>query len=143
MLTEGQIGIRALPYDTLTLALDEVQFDAVFGGGLTNAPTLTMMQNEGGYVYEAGPSSGTGSLWLASGRAVPDANKFYVATSFIDPFGNTYSTTFDNHVLLPVSATDPLSNTVSVQNDYRLLAPWEVTDPNGNRSQVAFDTRGV
>jgi RHS repeat-associated protein len=142
MLTEGQIGVRALPYDTLTRALDEVQFDAVFGT-LTNAPTLTMMQNEGGYVYEAGQTSGTGSLWLTSGRAVLDATKFYVATSFIDPFGNTYSTTLDNHVLLPVSATDPLSNTVSVQNDYRLLTPWEVTDPNGNRSQVAFDTRGV
>ncbi|WP_181234175.1 toxin TcdB middle/C-terminal domain-containing protein [Enhygromyxa salina] len=142
MLSEGQIGVRALPYDTLTRALDEVQFDAVFGS-LTNPPTLTLMQNEGGYVYEAGQSAGTGSLWLTSGRAVLDASKFYVATSFIDPFGNTYASTFDSHVLLPVSATDPLGNAVTVQNDYRLLTAWEVTDPNGNRGQVAFDTRGV
>ena len=142
MLSEGEIGVRALPYNTLTLALDEVQFDNVFGG-LTNPPTLTIMQNEGGYVYEAGESSGTGSLWLISGRAVPDASKFYVATSFIDPFDNTYTTTLDSYVLLPVSASDPLSNTVSVENDYRMLTAWEVTDPNGNRGQVEFDTRGV
>src|SRR5690554_509999 len=31
MLAEGQIGIRALPYESLTRALDELQFDAVFG----------------------------------------------------------------------------------------------------------------
>src|SRR5690606_22630171 len=88
MLPEGQVGIRALPYESLTRALDEVQFDAVFGN-LPHAPTLAMMQSEGGYVYEAGPSPGIGGLWLTSGRAVPDASKFYVATSFIDPFDNT------------------------------------------------------
>ncbi|MCA9697916.1 MAG: toxin, partial [Myxococcales bacterium] len=142
VLPEGQIGVLALPYDSLTRALDEIQFDAVFGG-LAHAPSLNMMQSEYGYLYEAGQVPGTGSLWLRSGRAVFDPSKFYAATSFIDPFGNTYTTSFDAHTLLPTAATDPLGNSVGVQNDYRLLTPWELTDPNGNRGQVAFDTRGV
>jgi len=76
MLPEGQVGVRALPYDTLTLALDEAQFDGVFGGLTTSAPTLAMMQSEGGYVYEAGPGANDGSLWLQSGRAVFEPSKF-------------------------------------------------------------------
>ncbi|EDM76670.1 hypothetical protein PPSIR1_38119 [Plesiocystis pacifica SIR-1] len=137
-LPEGQHGVRALPYDSLTRALDESQFTAVFGA-LDHAPSLALLESEGGYRYEAD----NGGLWLVSGHTIPDPALFYAGTTFVDPFGNQYTTTVDAHALLPVSASSPLGHTVHVQNDYRLLSPWEQTDINGTRSQVAFDTRGV
>ena len=64
-------------------------------------------------------------------------------TSSKDPFGNTYTVTYDTYALLIESTSDPLSNQVSVDNDYRVLAPTEITDPNGNRSAVELDGLGV
>jgi RHS repeat-associated protein len=131
----GTVESRALPYDSDTMAMTDAQRTAAFGS-LTGAPTNTELQDEGKYVLA------DSAWWVRTGHPTYDANKFYAVTSVVDPFSNTYSTTYDSHSLLVVSASNPLTQAVTASNDYRVLGPWQITDPNGNRTQVAFDVLG-
>ncbi|MFV8753052.1 SpvB/TcaC N-terminal domain-containing protein [Nannocystaceae bacterium ST9] len=134
-LTFGTVESKALAYDSESMAMTDDQRDAVFGS-LTGAPTNTELTDEGGYVFA------DAAWWVRSGHPTYDADLFYAVTEATDPFGNVYTTAYDDHTLLTVSSTDPLGNTVSAEHDYRLLTPWQLTDPNGNRTQVAFDILG-
>ncbi|PRQ08098.1 SpvB/TcaC N-terminal domain-containing protein [Enhygromyxa salina] len=134
-LAHGSVQSKALVYDSDTMAMTEAQRQAVYGL-LTGAPTNTELQNEGGYVLD------DSAWWIRTGHPTYDASKFYQVTSADDPFGETYSVTYDSHALLITATSDPLSQTSSAAFDYRVLAPWELTDPNGNRTQVEFDVLG-
>jgi YD repeat-containing protein len=133
-LAQGSVESKALGYDSESMAMTDDQRDAVFG--LTGAPTNSELTNEGGYILEGD------AWWVHTGHPTYDAAKFYAITAVTDPFGNVYTTTYDDHTLLTVSASDPLGHTTTAEHDYRLLTPWQVTDANGNRTQVAFDILG-
>ena len=82
--------------------------------------------------------------WVPSGRAAfSGPEKFYLPTTFSDPFGNTSSIVYDTYNLAVLQATDPLGNTVLADHDYRLLAPTHVTDVNGNRAAAQVDELGM
>jgi RHS repeat-associated protein len=134
-LTFGTVESKALAYDSEAMAMTDDQRDAVFGG-LTGAPENTALTTEGGYVLDED------AWWVRSGHPTYDDELFYAVTAVTDPFGNVYTTEYDDHALLTLTSTDPLGNTVAAAHDYRLLAPWQLTDPNGNRTQVAFDILG-
>jgi RHS repeat-associated protein len=134
-LAFGTAESKALPYDSEAMAMTDDQRDAVFGS-LTGAPTNTELTTDGGYVLA------DDIWWVRSGHPTYDDALFYAVTAVTDPFGNVYTTAYDDHTLLTVSSTDPLGNTVTAAHDYRLLTPWQLTDPNGNRTQVAFDILG-
>ncbi|MFV8749406.1 SpvB/TcaC N-terminal domain-containing protein [Nannocystaceae bacterium ST9] len=134
-LAFGTVESKALAYDSESMAMTDDQRDAVFGS-LTGAPTNTELTDEGGYVLA------DDAWWVRSGHPTYDADRFYAVTEVTDPFGNVYTTEYDDHALLTISSTDPLGNTVTAEHDYRLLTPWQLTDPNGNRTQVAFDILG-
>ncbi|MCY1012049.1 FG-GAP-like repeat-containing protein [Nannocystis pusilla] len=132
-LSLGQCGLRALPYETLTLAFTQDHLDAHFAGKLTGLALDT----------ESGFREDDGRWWRPSGRVIFDAANFYRVTESRDIFGNATTFTHDTHSLLIEAAEDALGNTISAHNDYRLLAPDLVTDPNGNRQAVAFDALGM
>ena len=132
-LSLGQCGLRALLYETLTLAFHQDHLDAVFGGKLTGLA----LDTEGGYRED-------GDLWWRpSGRVLFDSAHFYRVSEARDVFGHATTLAYDTYDLLLSSAEDTLGNTVSAHNDYRVLAPDLVTDPNGNRRAVAFDALGL
>ncbi|MFY0538231.1 toxin TcdB middle/N-terminal domain-containing protein [Nannocystis pusilla] len=132
-LSLGQCGLRALPYETLTLAFTQDHLGQHFAGKLTGLA----LETEGGYRED-------GDLWWRpSGRVLFDPANFYRVTESRDIFGNATTFTHDAHSLLIEAAEDALGNTISAHNDYRLLAPDLVTDPNGNRQAVAFDALGM
>ena len=129
----GTAGIRALVHEQRAAAFSDNQRDVVFEGAVDS----TLLVVEGAYVLE------DDLWWTRSGRPVYDEDHFYLATSGIDPFNNTFTTTYDAYDLLPVAVADPLGNTVVAENDYRVLAPRMVTDPNENRAAVRFDELSV
>ncbi|MCY1056207.1 SpvB/TcaC N-terminal domain-containing protein [Nannocystis sp. SCPEA4] len=133
-LSLGQCGLRALPYETLTLAFTQAHLDAVFTGGELTGLAL---DTEGGY------RSDNGLWWRPSGRVIFDPTKFYLVSESRDVFGHATTFIYDDHALLLETATDALGNTITAHNDYRVLAPDLVTDPNGNRQAVAFDALGM
>jgi RHS repeat-associated protein len=134
-LSFGTVESRALPYDSDTMAMTEAQRDAVFDS-LTGAPTNTELQDEGKYVLASD------AWWIRTGHPTYDEDLFYAVTEVTDPFGNVYTTEYDDHVLVVVSSSNPLEHVVTADHDYRVLGPWQITDPNGNRMQVAFDVLG-
>lgn len=133
-LSLGSCGLRALPYETLSLAFTQAQLDDVFDDGELTGLDL---DTEGGYREEST------WWWRPSGRVEFDADLFYRVKTSRDLFGNITTFAYDVHGLLLESATDPLGNTVTVTNDYRFLAPTLVTDPNGNRQAVELDALGM
>ncbi|WP_437597398.1 SpvB/TcaC N-terminal domain-containing protein [Sorangium sp. So ce590] len=129
----GEVGSRALPYESFAKILTPSLITSVFGSRVTSG-----MLEEGGYVQ----LSGDADTWVSSGRAVPSAAHFYLPTAFVDPFGNTSQVVYDAHCLLVTEMTDPLNNVVEAVPDYRVLAPARLTDANGNESEVRFDALG-
>ncbi|WP_438021585.1 toxin TcdB middle/C-terminal domain-containing protein [Sorangium sp. So ce315] len=129
----GEVGGRALAYESYAKILTPSLITSVFGASVTSGVLA-----EGGYVQ----LSGDADYWVSSGRAVPSAAHFYQPTAFVDPFGNTSQVVYDAYRLLVTQMTDPLSNVVEVVPDYRVLAPWKLTDANGNVSEVSFDALG-
>ena len=132
-LSLGSSGLRALPYETLSLAFTQAQLDAVFALKLTGLA----LDTEGGYREE------DTFWWRPSGRVEFDVDLFFLVKTSRDLFGNLTTFAYDTHGLLLESATDPLGNTVTVTNDYRFLTPTLVTDPNGNRQAVKLDALGM
>jgi YD repeat-containing protein len=84
------------------------------------------LTTEGGYILEGD------AWWVRTGHPTYDAAEFYAITAVTDPFGHVYTTAYDDHTLLTVSASDPLGHTTTAEHDYRLLTPWQVTDANDN-----------
>ncbi|AUX35470.1 MULTISPECIES: SpvB/TcaC N-terminal domain-containing protein [Sorangium] len=129
----GEIGSRALPYESYAKILTPSLITSVFGASITSGVLA-----EGGYLQ----LSGDPDYWVSSGRAVPSAAHFYQPTAFVDPFGNTSQVVYDAYRLLVTQVTDPLSNAVIAVPDYRVLTPRQLTDANGNVSEVRFDALG-
>ncbi|HTN87933.1 MAG TPA: SpvB/TcaC N-terminal domain-containing protein [Sorangium sp.] len=129
----GEVGSRALPYESLAKVLTPSLIASVFGTRVTSG-----MLAEGGYLQ----LSGDADTWVSSGRAVPSAAHFYLPTTFVDPFGNTSQVVYDTHCLLVTQVTDPLSNALFAVPDYRVLAPSRLTDANNNVSEARFDALG-
>ncbi|MCA1991448.1 MAG: toxin, partial [Coleofasciculus sp. S288] len=129
----GELESLALPFETYRLAFTPELLERVYGYRINH----TILREEGRYVEQ------DGLWWIPSGRTIFDPAHFYLPIQIIDPFGQTYTTTYDDYHLLTIQIVDPLGNTVVVENNYRVLQPWQLTDPNGNRAQVAFDTLGM
>jgi RHS repeat-associated protein len=132
-LSLGSCGIRALPYETLTLAFTAEQLTAEFGAKLTGLD----LDTEGGYVED------NNLWWRPSGRQLFDDEAFYRPVEVRDPFGHASTITYDDYTLLVETVTDPLGNVTAAAHDYRTLQPTLVTDPNGNRQAAAFDALGM
>ncbi|HWL88987.1 MAG TPA: toxin TcdB middle/C-terminal domain-containing protein, partial [Polyangiaceae bacterium] len=149
----GEIGIRALPYETYKWAFTEELLAEAFDGRVDSALLL-----EGAYVFrsDAGALSGEGTWWAPSGRLLFDPEKFYRATAAIDAFGAESKVRYDRYALLVAETEDALGNlsTAGHRNgpersnvfdglDYRTLAASLVTDANENRTAVGFDALGL
>lgn len=144
-LALGNITSRALPHQTLRLALTPGLVTNVYGASVTDA----VLQNDGRYVKE------DGLWWAPSGRVVPDPARFYLPAGAVDPFGKQYLLQYDKYSLLVVQTEDPVGNRVTAGlrhatgvitqegNDYRLLAPTLLSDPNRNRTAVEADALGL
>ena len=134
-LPQGQVQTRALVYDHFAFAFPATLLASVFGANVTGAELLTQ-----GYL------SPDGDFWIHAGTTGYDATRFYLATSFTDPFGNTSSVVYDPLQLAVAeehtSADAAFDNVTTATTDYRVLAPAMVTDPNGNQSAAAFDELG-
>ena len=140
----GDVASLALPWKTYQMAFTEGLISSVYANRVSDA----ILETEGGYVREnatraASESPPDGSWWIASGRQVFDANRFYVPVKAIDPFGSEYTIASDTHALFTAQVSDPLGNSTTARHDYRVLAPYLLTDPNGNSQGVAFDELGM
>jgi RHS repeat-associated protein len=129
----GELESLALPFEAYRLAFTPGLLERVYGDRINDK----VLAEEGGYIQQ------DGLWWIPSGRTLFDPDHFYLPIQTIDPFGQTYTTTYDTYDLLTVQTEDPLNNTVTVDNDYRVLQPRQLTDPNGNRAQVLFDALGM
>jgi RHS repeat-associated protein len=129
----GSADTLALGYESYALSLTPGLLTSVFATDVTPA-----ILSEGGYVTLPGETG----YFVPSGRALPNAAKFYLPSQMQDPFGNVTTLTYDTYNLFSQSVTDPLGNSVSATFNYRVLAPALVTDPNGNRAAAAFDAMG-
>ncbi|MGI0487704.1 SpvB/TcaC N-terminal domain-containing protein [Pantanalinema rosaneae CENA516] len=129
----GAVESLALPFEAHRLAFTPGLLERVYGDRVND----TMLSEEGRYIQQ------DGLWWMPSGHTIFDPDHFYLPIQTIDPFGQTYTTTYDNYDLLTVQTEDPLNNVVTVDNDYRVLQPRQLTDPNGNRAQVLFDALGM
>ena len=133
----GEVDSLALPYQTYRLAFTPELIQRVYGDRVNDD-----LLREGRYEQIEGEQT-EGLWWIPSGRQIFDAEHFYLPIQAIDPFGQTYTTTYDDYHLLTVQTADPLSNTVVVENNYRVLQPQQLTDPNQNRARVLFDMLGM
>ena len=129
----GEVESLALPFQTFRAAFTPELLERIYGDRVNNL----LLMDEGRYVLR------DGLWWIPSGRQVFDAERFYLPVQAIDPFQQTYTTTYDDYALLTVQTEDPLSNRVVVENDYRVLQPRQITDPNNNRAKVLFDVLGM
>ncbi|WP_456414760.1 toxin TcdB middle/C-terminal domain-containing protein, partial [Oceanithermus profundus] len=129
----GQVGARALVYETRTQAFTRAHLEGVFAGKL---PDLGVLESEGAY-RRVGDD-----FFVPSARAVPDPVRFYQPAAVIDPFGHTYALEYDSGAHFVTATTDPLGQRVEVEMDYRALAPRRRTDENGNVSLAAYDALG-
>ncbi|HEY9814848.1 MAG TPA: hypothetical protein V6D20_03445, partial [Candidatus Obscuribacterales bacterium] len=133
----GEVESLALPYQTYRLAFTRELIQRVYGDRVNDD-----LLREGRYEQIEGEQT-EGLWWIPSGRQIFDAEHFYLPIQAIDPFGQTYTTTYDNYHLLTVQTANPLGNTVVVENNYRVLQPQQLTDPNQNRARVLFDMLGM
>ncbi|MCA9695292.1 MAG: toxin, partial [Myxococcales bacterium] len=132
-LTEGQAGLRALPYESRTLAFTAAQLSAVFDTKLTGLD----LETEGGYLLESG------RWWRPSGRVTFDKDHFFTVTEVRDVFGNTGAVARDDYDLLVTTLTGPLGGQQTAVHDYRVLQPTLTTDANDNQQAFAFDALGM
>jgi len=129
----GELESLALPFEAYRLAFTPGLLERVYGDRVND----TILGEEARYIQQ------DGLWWISSGHTIFDPDHFYLPIQTIDPFGQTYITTYDNYDLLTVRTEDPLNNIVTVNSDYRVLQPQQLTDPNGNRAQVLFDALGM
>ena len=157
LLPRGHIESRALPGESLTLALTPGLLEQAFvtPGAATLAELIGLLETQkaGGYVH----SEGDANWWIPSAQVFysPSASDsaaselafgrdhFFLPSRVRDPFGTASTVTYDGYNLLAAQTTDALGNTVVAEHDYRVLQPRLVTDPNGNRSEARFDALGL
>ncbi|MFT3771558.1 MAG: SpvB/TcaC N-terminal domain-containing protein [Minicystis sp.] len=133
----GVVPSHALGYRTYVKAFTPARL----ASALDDRATDTILE-EGGYVRFS--TATDEPWWVPSGVQVYDDEAFYLPISFLDPFENETTVTYDAaYHLFVTTVTDPLENTVSAAYDLRVLAPYEITEPNGNRAQVRFDELGM
>ncbi len=128
----GEIGVRALLFETRTMALTPGLVDDVYGDRLGRRA----LEEECGYRSE------DGAWFIPSSRQVFDPERFFLPVRVVDPFGNVHQIGYDDHALLVRELRDPVGNVTRVDGDYAALAPCLVTDANGNRTAAAFDPLG-
>jgi RHS repeat-associated protein len=133
----GEVESLALPCESLKLAFTPGLLTQVYSSKIASSDLNALLGNEGKYVQQEG------NWWIPSGRQAFDASNFYLPTQTQDPFGNLYTSTYDNYHLVVIQTVDPLNNKVQIRNNYRTMQPEQITDPNGNRSQVQFDALGM
>lgn len=152
----GEIGMRALSFESFRLAVTDDLRASVFVGRVTDA-----MLEDAGYrrwdavqhAYPAGTPAAqlagedAPGWWAPAGRSefedpAAAAAHFFLPDRIVDPFGAAASVDYDPHLLTATRVEDPLGNVSEAALDYRVLAPWRLTDPNGNRKAVAFDALG-
>ena len=136
-LALGEIDSLALPCESFKLAFTTGLLAQVYSSKLTSSELNALLSNEGKYVQQ------DDCWWIPSGRQAFEPTKFYLPVKIKDPFGNVYTSTYDNYHLLAIETIDPLNNTIAIRNNYRTLQPEQITDPNGNRSQAKFDALGM
>src|SRR6266851_1942732 len=138
----GQVESLALAYESHKQAFTSGLLRQVYETHIAYADLADKLTNEGKYVQER-----DGTWWIPSGRAVldpaRDPARFYLPSSFLDPFRALSTIQYDRYTLLVEQTRDPLGNTVEARNNYRVMQPVFVTDPNGNRSAVLLDTLGM
>ena len=134
-LALGEVEPLALPWQSFAKAFTPALLTSALGGRATDA-----ILTEGGYARFLADDD---AWWVPSGRAAfSGPATFYLADTFVDPFGNTSSVVHDAYSLAVLQATDPIGNTVAADHDYRVLSPVLVTDANGNRAAAKFDELG-
>jgi RHS repeat-associated protein len=142
----GEQGRRALVYETYKLALTADLLAAVFDAKLTPPITAALAAPaRSGYVSDArfGAVPAVAEYWIASGVATPDPAHFYLATTYVDPFGNPTTVTYA-HDLVVVARVDAVNNETRVEAvDYRVLAPARIRDANHNTTEVLYDALGL
>ena len=135
----GEIAPHGLPYHA---------YEAVYTAGLIaqfekdGQPLLgiTEIENEAGFL----PMDGL--WWRVSGKAIFDAQHFYLPVRQLDPFGHAYDMGYDvHHLAMTETSTQVYGKTVKTAAllDYRTLQPTRMTDPNGNQSEAIFDEMGM
>ena len=130
----GELGLRALAYEAIQLAMTPGLIEEVY----EERVIADMLVAEGGYK----DPDGQGAAWMPSGREELDPERFYIPTAHVDPWGNRAEVTWDAYALAITSVTDPVGNTTSADLDYRVVQPWRVTGPNGNSAAANFDALG-
>jgi len=131
----GMAGAKALPHTTWVAAFTPGILQNVYG---TRVDATALSQ--AGYAKFA--TEADGIWWAHSSRILHDKARFYLPVGSIDPWGNSFSQTWDSYGLLVESSTDSLGNTVSVKNHYRTVSPWWLSDANGNHTAARFDALG-
>ncbi len=143
----GEIESLALSYETYQMVFTFGLIEQVYGSKVNK----NLLKEEGRYI-EGKTLIDKGLFkdqdqddvwWIPSGKQIFDNLHFYLPIAFINPFDQTFTTTYDSSYLLISQTKDPLDNCVTVQNNYRIMLPELVTDPNGNRSAVQFDELGM
>ncbi len=133
-LGEGELGLRALVYERIQLAMTPGLIEQVY----EERVTADMLTVEGGYQ----DPDGQGAAWMPSGREELDPQRFFIPTAHVDPWGNRAEVTWDDYALTITSVTDPVGNTTSADLDYRVVQPWRVIGPNGNSVAASIDALG-
>jgi len=157
----GRVEPRALPFESVSLALTLGLVVQVYGDRVTEA----MLEKEGGYRH----SEGDENWWIPSGeifysprdgdspeRELAHARRhFFLPHRFRDPFGHSATVTYDAHDLMiqetrdalgnrtTTGERDPAENLIASGLDYRVLQPRLLMDANRNRATVAFDVLGM
>lgn len=156
----GRVEPRALPFETLSLALTPGLVAQVYGDRVTDA----MLETEGGYRH----SEGDENWWIPSGeifyspqdgsppQELAHARRhFFLPHRFRDPFGHTTTVGYDTYALMIQETRDALGNRTTAGErdatgnriasglDYRVLQPRLLMDANRNRAVVAFDVLGM
>lgn len=144
-LSLGQLESRGLEFESYQLAYTPELLQHIFGSKATDVAMA-----EGAFTH----SQSDTNWWVPSGRnryldpgetAAQAADRFFVPTSHIDPFGAVTKLTYLDGLFLFIESTeDALGNTVSVDRfNWRTLMPERLRDPNDNLSEVLTEELGL
>ncbi|MGH1347191.1 MAG: SpvB/TcaC N-terminal domain-containing protein [Nannocystales bacterium] len=168
-LPVGQVGNRAIGYETYALAMTRAQVADSLEHAWTNKTTGettsfsvddALLQLGCGYTPGAAidrtgdsaslvpPALWDGTWWAPSGHvefaSVSSATAgFFLPRSAIDPLGSRSTVTYDDDSLSITEAEDAVENLTLAYTDYRVLQPWRVRDPNENFTELSFDALGM
>ena len=146
----GHMESLGIAHETYRLTFTSTLLPALYGSRVTAA-----LLTEGAYIrsndFKAAGlfplTDGNDEWWAHPGYAqypAGAAGLFYMASGYVDQFGNVTSIAYYADYQLQIQAvTDAVGNTTSVEAfDFRALSPQLVKDPNANLSEVRFDMLG-